>query len=850
MPTRYVGLIVIGVSIATSLGCRENANQLQPRERDVASASTHAAETATLPAPSFQLIDQSGQPFGSEDLIGKIWVANVIFTRCAATCPIQTANLARLQHTLAESDQLGDVRFVSISADPEYDRPDVLREYADRYGADTSSWKFLTGEWKSIYRLCTDGFHLPVLGSADDDQGLISHSPKFVLVNRAGRIAGYYDGTNTVDLARLKVKLNEMIAGPSTGADAKQSSPEIITYPEGVENLEWLPQRRADQLATRDQFQVFHDFSFTDVQPSSGIDFLQRIVDDSGRDYTAVHYDHGNGVAVADVDGDGLLDVYLVTQVGPNGLYRNLGDGKFEDITERAGVAVDQPIGVTASFADVDNDGDPDLYVTNVRSPNALFENNGDGTFADISASSGLAYDEHSSSAEFFDYDRDGLLDVFLCVVGKYTRDDVETKVIGTVDEEKLPGPPRTYHLGFPDAFFGHLKPEREMKSRLFRNFGNNRFQDVTEQMGLDDKSWTGDATPTDFNQDGWPDLYILNMQGHDAYWVNQNGEKFVNKSREVFPKTPWGAMGVKQFDFDNDGDMDLMLTDMHSDMSLDIDVDREKLKATWITENWPESVLLSEGKSIFGNALYRNNGDGTFEEVSDALNTENYWPWGLSVGDLNADGWQDAFYSCGMNCPYRYGPNTLLINNAGEKFLDAEYILGVEPRRDGQIVKPWFQLDCDGADREHRLCAGHDRDVIVYGALASRSSVIFDLDNDGDLDIVTNEFGAVPQVFASNLSQRRADALHFVKVKLVGTKSNRDALGAQVTVVAGDRDWMQINDGQSGYLSQSSMPLYFGLGTADQIDRIDVAWPSGQTSSVEEGLQINDLIEITEPSG
>ena len=625
--------------------------------------------------------------------------------------------------------------------------------------------------------------------------------------------------------------------------------PEVVYMPDGVETSSWTVRRRSEQLATRSRLDVFYEFGFGDTQPASGITFLHRIVDDAGKYYKAVHYDHGNGVAVADVDLDGLLDVYLVTEVGPNGLYRNLGGGRFEDITTPAGVAVAGPVHATASFADFDNDGDPDLYVTNVRSPNYLFENNGDGTFRDISGVSGLGYDEHSSAAVVFDYDRDGLPDVFLTVVGQYTGDEI-AEVTGTIAAERLEGPLPRYYVGFEDAFSGHLMPERLRTSRLFRNEGGNRFTDVTGRVGLEDLGFSGDATPTDFNDDGWPDLYVLNMQGHDNYWVNENGERFVNRSEAVFPSTPWGAMGVKSFDYDNDGDMDMMLTDMHSDMSADVEGDAEKLKSEWLLENWTEPFLRSEGRSVFGNAFYRNNGDGSFDEVSDEVNAENYWPWGLSVGDLNADGWQDVFIAASMSFPWRYAVNTVLLNNAGGTFMDAEYILGIEPRRDGRTVKPWFQLACGGADRDHRDCAGREGDVIVYGALGTRSSVIFDIDNDGDLDIVTNEFGAAPQVLRSDLAERRGDALRYLKVRLVGTRSNRDALGAKVVVTAGDRQWTQVHDGKSGYLSQSLMPLYFGLGDAATIDAVDIVWPSGTTSRVEEGLGINSLVEIVEPAG
>ena len=181
--------------------------------------------------------------------------------------------------------------------------------------------------------------------------------------------------------------------------------------------------------------------------------------------------------------------------------------------------------------------------------------------------------------------------------------------------------------------------------------------------------------------------------------------------------------MGIKVLDFDNDGAMDIFVTDMHSDMSEEVEPGREKLKSRM---RWPESYLLTEGTSIFGNAFYRNDGNEQFTEISDEIGAENYWPWGLSAGDLNADGYEDVFITASMNYPYRYGVNSVLLNNQGTNFLDSEFILGVEPRRGKRTAAPWFRLDCTGqkpmAPRLHRLrrsrhCLGSLR-VAVLGHL------------------------------------------------------------------------------------------------------------------------------------
>ena len=585
-----------------------------------------------------------------------------------------------------------------------------------------------------------------------------------------------------------------------------------------------------EQRKSASRSAVFQGFRFIDRLPESGITYRNRVVADAAKTYKSAHYDHGTGMAVADVDGDRRLDVYFVSQVGGNALWRNVGGGRFEDITRQAGVALAGRVGVTASFADTDNDGDPDLYVTTVRGGNAFFENDGHGRFRDVTDAAGLAYTGHSSGVVFFDFNRDGRLDLFLANVGRYTTDSVA-------------GEGYQFYVAVEDAFSGHLKPERAEQSRLFRNEGGNRFVDVSAAMGLQDVSWSGDASPVDGNSDGWPDLYVLNMQGHDEYYENAGGTRFVRRSREVFPRTSWGAMGIKVFDFDNDGRMDIFITDMHSDMSQEVGHEHEREKSHMV---WTEDVRGDGTASIWGNSVFRNEGGGRFREVSDAVNFEMYWPWGLSTGDLNADGFEDVFITAGMNYPYRYATNSLKLNDRGQGFVDAEFVLGVEPRRDGRVATPWFELDMTGADKGHSEGTGVDSRVSIWGARGSRSSAIFDVDDDGDLDIVTNEFGAEPMVLLSDLSEKRR--VRFVQVALRGTRSNRSGLGAVVTVTAGGARHTQVLDGKSGYLSQSLMPLYFGLGDAERIERVEVAWPSGRRQLARMPVELNGTLTIQEP--
>jgi len=459
-----------------------------------------------------------------------------------------------------------------------------------------------------------------------------------------------------------------------------------------------------------------------------------------------------------------------------------------------------------------------------------LFENDGHARFEDITKEAGINVVAHSISAMFFDYDRDGLVDLIICNVGRYT-----TNVVG----------PDGSFVAMRDAVSGHRFPERYEHSRIYKNLGSNKFKDVTEALGLQANMWNGDVSFGDVNGDGWPDLYFLNMQGDDHYFENQGGQSFVDKTKQVFPMTPWGSMGIKFFDYDNDGRMDLLITDMHSDMSHDVSTDDEKLKSEM---RMSAAYLMTNGTSIFGNALYHNVGNGRFEEVSDRMGTETYWPWGISVADINADGWEDVFVTAGMGFPFRYGINSMLLNNRGEKFLDSEFILGIEPRRDGSTHSLSFELDCSkpitGVGKE--ACVGQSDKPQLWGTLSSRSSVIFDLDNDGDLDIVTNDFNKEPMVLVSNRAEK--PPFNWLKIMLVGKKSNRNGLGAVVRIYSGDKTYFKSNDGKSGYQAQSVLPLYFGLGTATTVDRVEVDWPSGRKQVVSKKQPGNQSITVVEP--
>lgn len=814
-------------------------NSPTPGEKPTTGTETAKPARRTVPVlqplPAFSLLDQRGEVVSAGSLAGKVWIASF--------APLHAGNdrgaalattLGRLSRQLQRWPDHERLLVLSLWPTSDGDVAAAVRASAGELQADAGIWRVVHGtEGNAVADLLKNGFRLAGgVGSAAAYQQL-------AIVDDRTRVRGFFDATTDSGVRAMLAAVREVLNEPP--ADAGAPHVVHVAEPEDLMYAPWMEDRAAAQEATRASLPQRVDFQFEDRLAESGITFRNQAVSDSSRDWKMNHYDHANGLAAADIDNDGLLDLYFPSQIGGSELWRNLGGGRFEDVTETSGTRLLGRVAVSASFADIDNDGDADLYVTTTRFGNALFINDGTGKFSDQTEAAGLAYTGHSSSAEFFDYDRDGWLDLFLVNVGKFT----EEQQGQSVDRE---GRTSAYFIGMKEAFAAHLYPERTEPSRLYRNLGNGRFEDVSEKTGLVDTGWSGDATPLDANGDGWTDLYVLSMQGNDELWLNQEGVRFERRSTQLLPAYAWGSMGVKVLDWNNDGLPDIYTTNMHADMWEEKPYGvGEKEKSP--PNAMPESYFRSRvpGKNVLGNAFYQALPGGGFAEVSERVNSENYWPWGLSAGDLNGDGWQDVFITSCMNLKWRYHPNSLLLNRRGERFDDAEFLVGVEPRLGGHIAAPWYRLDCDGADREHPQCAGRKGTVQVWGALGSRGSVIADLDADGDLDIVTNDFHTPPMLLISNLRQRHPDLQH-LSLRLRGRKSNRDGLGARVTIRTSAGDQVQFHDGQSGYLSQSSQPLHFGFEPGSTLDEIRVLWPMGAEQVLPGPIELNRVLLIEEP--
>jgi hypothetical protein len=541
---------------------------------------------------------------------------------------------------------------------------------------------------------------------------------------------------------------------------------------------------------------------FEEVAASAGLDRVHHAFLPNAPRNIPVPGEHmPPGVAVLDYDGDGREDLYVAGGDG-NRLYRNRGDGTFEDVTARAGVGGQKGEATGVLAFDFDNDGHTDLYVSYLFQPNLLYRNRGDGTFEEIGQKAGVALNDYCTSACALDYDRDGRADLYVLVYGRPGRG--------------------------PDVQARNAPP-----NHLFHNNGDGTFTDVTKRTRTGDTGWGLAVQSADLDGDGWPDIYVANDFGNNSYLHNEGDGTFRNRAGRAGILDPGFGMGVAIDDYDGDGRLDLYVSNYSFPMNWFLKDPRYPMPQFPYSLGrplvWRRLKLMSRGSSLFRPA---SDGSGRFERTSDEADVwDTSWSWGCVWIDADLDGRPDLFVVNGMvtgrsaveheidfwnlmSAEYKKFEKGIPTGDFGE-----DSLWGHPPKR--------FYKNLDGR---------HFAELAAVTGLESdanqRGLVVFDANGDGAPDLFATGFLQRPSLW---LNRNPSHAKSLV-VALEGDpsapgpyRSTREALGALVTVEAGGRKRSQVVSAGYSFLSSGSKSLFFGLGDNDRADRVTVRWPSGR---------------------